>query len=231
MGLFKFIKEAGAKIFGGAAQAATPEKLQQEVQGHGFDASKLNIPVELYGGEGDDVLIAGTKGSILDGGAGNDELYGGDGLDFISGGIGSDILHGGLGNDVLDGGDGRDELKGGEGKDTYRFANNWGADVLELLGNSDASNQDVLDFSRVTDAITISPLVISAPRSVFFALSAITLPAISIRSPSSNTAMSSRLNCCSSDTSPGFALGVELAVDSTGVAAGLPLAGLTFGCG
>ena len=47
MGLFKFIKEAGAKIFGGGAQAATPEKLQQEVQGHGFDAGKLGIQVEL----------------------------------------------------------------------------------------------------------------------------------------------------------------------------------------
>ena len=32
MGLFKFIKEAGAKIFGGSAAAATPEKLQQEVR-------------------------------------------------------------------------------------------------------------------------------------------------------------------------------------------------------
>jgi nucleoid-associated protein YgaU len=54
MGLFKFIKEAGAKIFGGGAQAATPEKLQQEVQGHGFDSSKLGIEVE-----GDKVKLSG----------------------------------------------------------------------------------------------------------------------------------------------------------------------------
>lgn len=54
MGLFKFIKEAGAKIFGGGAQAATPDKLQQEVQGHGFDASKLNIDVQ-----GDKVKLGG----------------------------------------------------------------------------------------------------------------------------------------------------------------------------
>lgn len=54
MGLFKFIKEAGAKIFGGGAQAATPERLQQEVQGHGFDASKLNIDVQ-----GDKVKLGG----------------------------------------------------------------------------------------------------------------------------------------------------------------------------
>ena len=54
MGLFKFIKEAGAKIFGGSAAAATPEKLQQEVQGHGFDASKLGIQVK-----GDKVKLSG----------------------------------------------------------------------------------------------------------------------------------------------------------------------------
>jgi nucleoid-associated protein YgaU len=54
MGLFSFIKEAGAKIFGGSAQAATPEKLQEEVKGHGFDASKLGIEVE-----GDKVKLSG----------------------------------------------------------------------------------------------------------------------------------------------------------------------------
>jgi nucleoid-associated protein YgaU len=54
MGLFKFIKEAGAKIFGGSASAATPEKLQEEVQGHGFDASKLGIQVN-----GDQVKLSG----------------------------------------------------------------------------------------------------------------------------------------------------------------------------
>jgi nucleoid-associated protein YgaU len=54
VGLFKFIKEAGAKIFGGSAEAATPEKLQQEVQGHGFDAGKLGIQVN-----GDKVRLSG----------------------------------------------------------------------------------------------------------------------------------------------------------------------------
>jgi nucleoid-associated protein YgaU len=58
MGLFKFIKEAGAKIFGGSANAATPEKLQQEVQGHGFDASKLGIEVK-----GDQVKLSGQATS------------------------------------------------------------------------------------------------------------------------------------------------------------------------
>ncbi|WP_112662500.1 peptidoglycan-binding protein LysM [Microvirga flavescens] len=46
MGLFKFIKDAGAKLFGGSATAATAENLQKEVQQHGFDATKLNIQVD-----------------------------------------------------------------------------------------------------------------------------------------------------------------------------------------
>jgi len=45
MGLFKFIKEAGAKIFGSGAQAATSDKLKEEVKGHGFNSDKLGIEV------------------------------------------------------------------------------------------------------------------------------------------------------------------------------------------
>ncbi|MBZ6075387.1 peptidoglycan-binding protein LysM [Microvirga puerhi] len=54
MGLFKFIKEAGAKLFGGSAQAATPDALKEEVKGHGFDADKLGIDVQ-----GDKVKVSG----------------------------------------------------------------------------------------------------------------------------------------------------------------------------
>ena len=54
MGLFKFMKDAGAKLFGSKANAATPDALKQEVQGHGFDAGKLNIDVQ-----GDRVKLSG----------------------------------------------------------------------------------------------------------------------------------------------------------------------------
>ena len=54
MGLFKFIKDAGAKLFGGGAQAATPDTLKQTVEGHGFDASQLEIDVQ-----GDKVKLSG----------------------------------------------------------------------------------------------------------------------------------------------------------------------------
>jgi len=54
MGLFKFIKDAGAKLFGGNAAAATPDALKQTVENHGFDASKLNFDVN-----GDRVKLSG----------------------------------------------------------------------------------------------------------------------------------------------------------------------------
>ena len=54
MGLFTFIKDAGAKLFGGSAQAATPDALKKTVEGHGFDAQNLNIDVQ-----GDKVKLSG----------------------------------------------------------------------------------------------------------------------------------------------------------------------------
>jgi nucleoid-associated protein YgaU len=54
MGLFKFMKEAGAKLLGGDAQAATPDALKKEVQSHGFDPNKLKIDVQ-----GDKVKLSG----------------------------------------------------------------------------------------------------------------------------------------------------------------------------
>jgi nucleoid-associated protein YgaU len=54
MGLFKFIKDAGAKLFGGSAEAATPEVLKKEVEGHGLDSRNLNIDVQ-----GDKVKLSG----------------------------------------------------------------------------------------------------------------------------------------------------------------------------
>lgn len=54
MGLFKFVKEAGAKLFGGSAKAATPDDLNKELAGHGFSADKLKVDVS-----GDKVTITG----------------------------------------------------------------------------------------------------------------------------------------------------------------------------
>ena len=52
-------------------------------------------PVTLSGGNGDDVLIGGSK---------NDSLAGGNGRDLLIGGLGADTLTGGVGDDILIGG-------------------------------------------------------------------------------------------------------------------------------
>ena len=58
MGLFSFIKEAGAKIFGGgSAQAASADELQKELAGHGLP-SDVKISVD-----GDKVKVSGSAAS------------------------------------------------------------------------------------------------------------------------------------------------------------------------
>lgn len=54
MGLFNFIKEAGAKIFGGSAQAATADKLQAEL-------TKFGLPPDVkIDVQGDVVKVTGS---------------------------------------------------------------------------------------------------------------------------------------------------------------------------
>lgn len=96
-------------------------------------------PVELVGGEGqdiltggagDDVLIGGNGDDILDGGAGNDTLYGGEGRDTLQGGAGDDLLWGGPDDDLLLGGAGADDLIGGGGHDWLDGGEDADADSL-----------------------------------------------------------------------------------------------------
>ena len=60
-----------------------------------FSASRL------YGGAGNDTLIAGSGNDRLYGGNGNDRLYGGNGKDILDGGSGTDRLYGQGGNDLF----------------------------------------------------------------------------------------------------------------------------------
>jgi Ca2+-binding RTX toxin-like protein len=69
----------------------------------------------IYGGTGNEVLVAKGGDDALFGEAGNDVLLGGGGLDVLQGGSGGDILHGGGGHNVLDGGAGGDFIFGGRG--------------------------------------------------------------------------------------------------------------------
>ena len=59
MGLFKFAKSIGAKIFGSSeAQAAPADAIKKAVADHGLDASGLKVEVN-----GDKVSITGSAAS------------------------------------------------------------------------------------------------------------------------------------------------------------------------
>jgi Ca2+-binding RTX toxin-like protein len=64
-------------------------------------AAQTDLPTQLFGGDGNDILYGGDAGSMLVGGAGNDLLVGGNGRDILIGGLGADRLLGNAGDDIL----------------------------------------------------------------------------------------------------------------------------------
>jgi Ca2+-binding RTX toxin-like protein len=106
----------------------------------------------LTGDDGADSLLGGTGNDTIVAGDGIDELIGGSGNDDLQGDDGNDLLEGGLNNDTLQGGLGDDNLRGQEGNDTYLYlSNTFEADTI----TSDASGTDTVDFTLLTDNLTI----------------------------------------------------------------------------
>ena len=99
----------------------------------------------LFGGAGDDRLLAGSGNDQLYGLAGDDTLDSGDGNDFLLGASGRDSLVGGNGNDVLRGqGFSGDRLIGGPGVDL--LDGGAGADIITRDGDDIVinDNSDIL---------------------------------------------------------------------------------------
>jgi hypothetical protein len=71
----------------------------------------------LVGNGGGDVLLGGDGVDSLKGGLGDDAMRGGTGRDSINGGAGADFASGGSGSDSIDGDEGNDRLTGGSGRD------------------------------------------------------------------------------------------------------------------
>ena len=102
-------------------------------------------PLELSGGEGDDLLVGGSSNDYLDGGPGNDTLAGQAGENTLLGGDDSDLF-------VFDHNKSSDLLEGGAGVDALIFN---GLNVNEI-GN--ISSQD----GRLAVVRNIGPLFIDA---------------------------------------------------------------------
>lgn len=108
--------------------------------------------VSLYGLGGNDKLVAGLGGSVLDGAQGNDTLTGGAGIDILLGGAGNDVLAGGANQDrILEIADVSFTLTNakltGNGTDTV-------SGVEEAMLIAGAGN-NVLDASKFSGVVTL----------------------------------------------------------------------------
>ena len=139
----------------------------------------------IYGLDGNDIILGTSSNDRLYGGNGNDLVTSGDGNDLVLGNDGTDALYGGKGNDILIGGDivllkmasgtsfynvnaldGADTLYGGEGNDILvggkgadTLYGDSGADTFMLLSMNDAGD-NIADF-RISegDSLDISALI------------------------------------------------------------------------
>ena len=69
----------------------------------------------LYGGQGSDLIEAGTGYTTVQGGSGSETIYGSSGRDILIGGSGSNVIYGSTGTTTIDGGSGSNTLYGGSG--------------------------------------------------------------------------------------------------------------------
>ena len=118
----------------------------------------LNLPVMVWGGQGNDRVYCGSGKDTVYGDQGNDTIYGSAGNDWLVGGDGNDTIYGGAGNDWITGdsgndfvsGDaGNDTLSGGDGKDTLSGGS--GVDLLDGHGFGVGSALAAANFDTYQD--------------------------------------------------------------------------------
>ncbi len=92
--------------------------------------------VLVFAGDGDDSVYSSAQvPTEINGQGGNDILNGGSSDDILRGSFGDDIINGRLGDDVISGGDGRDRLSGADGADS--IFGQTGDDVINGHGGDD----------------------------------------------------------------------------------------------
>jgi RTX calcium-binding nonapeptide repeat (4 copies) len=116
--------------------------------------SNENVPRQVRGGDGDDVLAG--SGLTLDGGPGADRLtggpggegiYGGPGPDRIVAGAGGDNVDGGQGNDWIVAGSDSDVIYAGRGDDRVRTLDD-ASDIIFCAAGRDRARLDGIDVPR-----------------------------------------------------------------------------------
>jgi uncharacterized delta-60 repeat protein len=140
-----------------------------------INAASSPVPVEIYGGAGNDTLTGGTRNDILIGSGGADRLVGNGGRDVLIGGRGADRILGDADEDVLVGGytahDG-DLLALRKISDEWGSTRAYAARVSNLRGDTTGGlNGSVLLRADVTswDDLVTDTLSGEAGRDWFFA--------------------------------------------------------------
>lgn len=122
---------------------------------HGLEGNDFilaYVSSNVYGDDGDDILLGSSSNDYLDGGRGNDRYYGGAGSDTI---WESYVVEGSLVNnkDVISGGEGDDYI--GSGYDADRIASGPGNDTILPNGHYRDFSFDNVNCGAGGDAIQI----------------------------------------------------------------------------
>lgn len=123
------------------------------LSGNDLIVNATDIPLAVFGGEGNDRVVGGLADDTLYGDQGNDFLFGHHGNDSLIGFTGDDKIFGGSGDDHLDGGDGNDVINGGSGMDRFVFSTPSSFGDRKLLNDPDTRN--ILDFTKTTVSIAV----------------------------------------------------------------------------
>lgn len=103
-----------------------------------IDMRTVRLGAAIYGGDGNDIIVATQAADQVFSGNGNDRIWGMDGNDKLYGEAGNDILYGNNGYDYLYGNDGNDFLDDGNrtGQDYADGGNgmDWNADIVAING-------------------------------------------------------------------------------------------------
>ncbi|HUQ08696.1 MAG TPA: hypothetical protein VM146_00170 [Steroidobacteraceae bacterium] len=173
------VNDGAVAVVGGTPTVANTTLTQVFGQG-GDDVIRLDeangaLPqANLFGGEGNDVLVGGSGNDQLFGQAGNDTLQGKGGDDLLFGGDGNDTLTGGDGDDQMFGqsgddrmiwnpGDDSDLMEGGEGTDVAEMNGGAGSETFTITANGTRVRFDRIDPAPFSvDIGTTERLVVNA---------------------------------------------------------------------
>ena len=112
------------------------------------------VGAEVFGNDGDDVVIGSGVDDEIEGGFDSDDLSGGPGDDALTGDSDNDVVDGGPGDDFLTGATQDDTLYGGEGND---FLEGGAAPGVDFVHGEDGT--DTLHFTGTNgnDTLTFTP--------------------------------------------------------------------------